>query len=138
MFAVQPVRSARDKAIRAALPEMKPLDPRVTAAIEKRIPICTACGARHTRFESCGATGQPPPSDHHDAIMDACRMLVRRLPLSKCELAQELRTCADILEHEMLHTDPPLARLKHNHITRDIKPRGECPGCDAHHDRSRG
>jgi len=23
--------------------------------------------------------------------------------------------------------------MKHNHITRDIKPRGECPKCDLHH-----
>lgn len=91
------------------------------------IPVCTACGARHTRFESCGATGQSPPLgampppesaheigmtageiDRHHAIMDACRMLLDRLPISKCELAQELRTCADILENEILRTDPPL------------------------------
>lgn len=26
---------------------------------------------------------------------------------------------------------------KHNHPTRDIKPRGECPGCDDHHDNNR-
>ena len=23
----------------------------------------------------------------------------------------------------------------HNHVTRDIKPRGQCPGCDRYHDR---
>ncbi len=28
---------------------------------------------------------------------------------------------------------PEPRRNLHNHITRDIKPRGECPGCDSHH-----
>lgn len=27
---------------------------------------------------------------------------------------------------------------KHNHVTRDIKPRGECPACDAYHDNPDG
>lgn len=26
-------------------------------------------------------------------------------------------------------------KVKHNHITRDIKPLGQCPGCDEYHDR---
>lgn len=26
-----------------------------------------------------------------------------------------------------------MINIKHNHITRDIKPLGECPSCDEHH-----
>ena len=25
--------------------------------------------------------------------------------------------------------------IRHNHVTRDIKPLGECPACDAYHTR---
>lgn len=31
--------------------------------------------------------------------------------------------------------DQSKAAIKHNHMTRDIKPRGVCPKCDEHHAR---
>ena len=30
-------------------------------------------------------------------------------------------------------SEPPNGRLHHNHTTRDIKQRGECPACDGYH-----
>jgi hypothetical protein len=27
--------------------------------------------------------------------------------------------------------------VSHNHVTRDIKPEGKCPGCDDYHERVR-
>lgn len=31
-------------------------------------------------------------------------------------------------------TEVSPASSRHNHLTRDIKPRGKCPACDAYHD----
>ena len=33
-------------------------------------------------------------------------------------------------------TTPPPPRPRHNHVTRDVKPAGECPGCDATRERT--
>lgn len=32
---------------------------------------------------------------------------------------------------------PTGERVRHNHVTRDIKPPGQCPACDLYHERSR-
>lgn len=32
-------------------------------------------------------------------------------------------------------TEPGPPFIRHNHMTRDIKNRGECPACDEYHDR---
>lgn len=48
-------------------------------------------------------------SDPDDTVLEYCRALLPILGVSKVELAQELRSVADILELEMVYTDPPLA-----------------------------
>ena len=47
--------------------------------------------------------------DTYDAVMAGCRLLMERMSISKVELAQFLRSVADVLELEAIYTDPPLA-----------------------------
>lgn len=35
---------------------------------------------------------------------------------------------------EVVYARPP--RVRHNHLTRDVRPPGACPRCDEHHARA--
>jgi hypothetical protein len=45
------------------------------------------------------------------------------------ELLENLNQVADELAATLPENQPP----RHNHMTRDIKPLGQCPACDRHH-----
>lgn len=93
--------------------------PSIEVPVTVPVWVCGACNQGWQDYEaeeiiSAAIRAHPeaskiyPATDHLEAIMDACRRLLLRLPISKCELAQELRTCADQLEREMTTTDPPM------------------------------
>ena len=52
------------------------------------------------------------------------------------EVCDALAAEKSALEKSRERLQKRLSAFDHNHVTRDIKPRGECPSCDRYHDKS--
>lgn len=44
--------------------------------------------------------------------------------------------CSDYCKNNEAWFEEQKRIKRHNHITRDIKPLGQCPGCDEYHNRN--
>lgn len=79
----------------------------------------------------------PPPVSN---VINPVRNLVAAAVL---EIRRRLKRISDFRVSTCPPVSKPIEKVEkpkpeprrnfHNHITRDIKPRGQCPGCDSHH-----
>lgn len=94
---------------------------------------------RATVFEEPVASAPPPQPTN--PVVRVIQPVCNLVAVAVIEVRRQLKKISDFRTTLFPKADPKPQKPKseprrtlHNHITRDIKPRGRCPGCDQYHD----